>query len=252
MLAARIHRPASSSPAAAKQAALQRQPDVEVDIIHAHQERAMDVVHHFVAAQEKAHRQGHQQEHRGAAQEARFQSAFQPENGRVDFPRLRHIRQLVAQLPGARRQPVEQDADDYQRQHVAAQHAVKRQVEQVKRERLVEHRVAPPAGRRGQVPRAGEAHHRPGVDGRSRDQVAHQQQPQRRKPRVELVVAQGGIREFERARMRDPKDSERHQGRQRDRRHAVIQHAHPRAELPQFLPPRDFDDVRGDGPGAEE
>jgi hypothetical protein len=69
------------SAAAAKtghnQQPLQRQPDILVDVIHAHQKGAVLVVDHFVAAQEEAHRQRQQQRHRRAAQEARFQAAFQ-------------------------------------------------------------------------------------------------------------------------------------------------------------------------------
>ena len=212
----------------------------------------MLVVNHFIAPQEEAHRQRHQQEHRRAAQKLRFQPALQPEDGWVDLARLLDVGHLVAQLPGARRHPVEQNTHNHQRQHVAAQHAVKRQVEQIKRKRLVEYRVVPRFGRRDEIPRAHEAYHRPGVDGRGGDQVTQQQQDQRREAGVQLVVAQAGIGEFHCARVGHPQHCERHQGRQGHRRHAVIQHAHPGAELPQFLPPCNLDGVRGYRSGAEE
>ena len=90
---ARQQQPGSGK-AGHNQQPLQRQSDVEIHVVHAYQEGAVLVVHHFVAAQEKAHRQRHQQDHRRAAQKVRFQPAFQLEDRRVDLACLLDVRQL--------------------------------------------------------------------------------------------------------------------------------------------------------------
>ena len=90
---------------------LQGQSDVLVHVIDADQEAAVVVVDHLVAPQEEPERQGQQQHHGGAAQEARFQAAFQPEEAGIELTGFAQVREAVAQLPAARRHPVDQDAD---------------------------------------------------------------------------------------------------------------------------------------------
>ncbi len=205
----------------------------------------MLVVDHLIAAQEEPHGQRQQQEHRGAAQEARFQAALQPEEAGIDFARLAQVGEAVAQLPGARRHPVEQDAEDHQRQHVAAQQVVERQIEEIERERLLKYGVMPAGSRGTDAACAGEAHHRPGVDGGSRHEIAEQQQHQQRDAGVQPVLAQVGAGEVQRARMRDPEREKGHQRGRRQRGDTVIEHAEPGAQLPHFLPPVDLDGVGG-------
>ena len=123
---------------------LQRQADVLVHVVDPDHE-AVVVPHHLVAGQEETQRQRQQEDHRGAAQEPRFEPALQAEDSGIEFRGIAQVGKSVAHLPSARGDPVHQHAHDHQGQHVAAQHGVERQSEQVERERQGEDRVAPGA-----------------------------------------------------------------------------------------------------------
>ena len=105
---------------------------------------------------------------------------------------------------------------DDQRQHVAAQQRIERQVEQIEGERLVEDRIVPGAGRLRAAARSGEADHRPGVDGPGGDEPGESNSSARVESlRVEVMLAEAGAGELEGARVRDP---ERGEGQQRGQR----------------------------------
>ena len=227
-------------------------PDVLIDVVDADQEAAVLVVDHLVAAQVELECEGEQQDDTGATQEARFQAAFQVKDPRVEFPRVAQVRHSVAQLPAARCQPVHQNAEDDQRQNIAAQQRVERKIEQIEGERLVEHGVAPGGGGGRQSARAGEADHGPVVDGAGGDKPAEGQQDERGEPRVEAVLAEARAGELQGARVGDPQCGESQQCGGRDGSDAVVQHAQPGVELAQFLPPFDLDGVAGKRACAEQ
>ena len=94
---------------------MQWQREIQIYVIDSHHE-AMVVVDHLIAGQKESQRQGEQENHQRATQEAAFQSALQAKQGRVKLTHIAHFRKLVAKLPAARGDPVDQHADNDQGQ----------------------------------------------------------------------------------------------------------------------------------------
>ena len=178
--------------------------DIQVHPVDAHHERAVQVVNHLVAAEVELHDHGEQQRHCGAAQEPRFQAAFQLEKAGVHLAGVDQVRKPVAQLPAARGGPVNQNRKDHQRQDITAQQVVERQIEQIKGERLSENGIVPGGGRRRQTTRAGEADDGPRIDGRSGDEIAQRQRSERGQAGIERVFAEACAGESQGAGVSDP------------------------------------------------
>src|SRR5262249_52321706 len=73
------------SEAGSDQQPLQRQSDIEVDVVDADKKRAVVVIDHFEPSQPETKSQRQQQHDRSAAKEARLQASFEAEDSRIDF-----------------------------------------------------------------------------------------------------------------------------------------------------------------------
>src|SRR5262249_42063483 len=92
-----------------------------------------------------------------------------------------------ADLPGSRGEVVDQSADNTKSQHDAQKHRVERKVEQVKRKRAAERRVAPGLSRQRMA--AKEPYHRPRVDEDRGEEETEQKHAYSDQARVDDVVA---------------------------------------------------------------
>jgi hypothetical protein len=145
---------------------------------------------------------------------------------------------------------VDNDGEDGQAQHVAAQHIVEGQIEEVERERLAKNRVVP-GGARRQALAAGISDHGPVVDSRAGNQPGQPQQRQRGDAGVQLVLAQAGAGEFQRAGMRYPQNGEAQHSGGCHRRHAIREQGEPGLQLSEFSPPGNFDGIGSQCSGGQ-
>ncbi len=103
-----------------------------------------------------------QKESQSAAQEPRFQTAAQAQQGKIE--RTAHnLGHREAQLPSARGQPVNDDREDHDGEDEPAQVGPERQIEQIEGDRLAEDGILK-AGRVLERAAAGEAQDGPVID----------------------------------------------------------------------------------------
>ncbi len=129
---------------------LQRQAELLVHVIDADHE-AVVVEQHLVPAQEKSEAPAPAETAAASRRSAIRDRRCRRKVRRSNCARSRNLAQAVAQLPAARRQPVDEAARTASASTKRSSSGIERQVEKVERERVSENRIAPCVGLRRQV-----------------------------------------------------------------------------------------------------
>ncbi len=139
----------------------------------------MLVQHHLITPEEESNRQSEQPDQKRAAQKLGFEPALQPENPRIDFAHFAQLGDAIAQLPDARRDPVDQDRDYGDGENILAQIGIEGKIEQIKRERTAEDGIVPASSSLRERAAACIANYDPGIERRAGDDERDGQQPER-------------------------------------------------------------------------
>jgi hypothetical protein len=175
-----------------------------------------------------------------------LQRGRQPHFIEADLLYVSPIADAVANLPAALRDPVNEGSHDNDAENQPEQVGVKRDLEQIKRQRIIEHRIAPGGGRAAQIAAAEIANDGPGVQRGERDRQGDEKCCERRDSGVERMIGEARVGSLERQRVGDPEDNESEDGGAGGGNQAIGQDAEPGAQLAHFFPP-----LIVDGPGTQ-